>query len=114
MSIFYERFLRLCANAKKSPSGVAAAIGLSNAAATGWKNGKQPSDTTLYKLAEYFGVSTDYLKGEEEQKENPGIPKDAEVDEVTMELLNIVQNGSDDDRRDLLEMYKLLKRRETR
>lgn len=51
---FYENYLRLCAEHGETPSGAAAAIGLSNAAATGWKNGKMPSDVTLAKLAEHF------------------------------------------------------------
>ena len=52
---FYENYLRLCAASGESASGAAAAIGLSNAAATGWKKGKRPSDSTLAKLAEHFG-----------------------------------------------------------
>lgn len=51
---FYNNYLRLCAEHGETPSGAAAAIGLSNAAATGWKNGKMPSDVTLTKLAEHF------------------------------------------------------------
>ena len=51
---FYDNYLRLCAEHGETPSGAATAIGLSNAAATGWKNGKMPSDVTLAKLAEHF------------------------------------------------------------
>ena len=51
---FYDNFLRLCAERGETPSGAAGAIGLSNAAATGWKKGKTPSDLTLAKLAEHF------------------------------------------------------------
>ena len=31
-----------------------------------------------------------------------------------MELMDIIQNGTDEDRQDLLDMYKMLKRREQR
>ena len=51
---FYDNYLRLCAEHGETPSGAAVAIGLSNAAATGWKKGKIPSDVTLTKLAEHF------------------------------------------------------------
>ena len=71
MGNFYESFLSLCAKEGKTPSGVAAAIGLSNAAASGWKKGKVPSDTTLAKLSEFFGVSVDVLLGNEAKKEKP-------------------------------------------
>lgn len=111
MSDFYEKYLRLCRKIEKTPSGVAKCVGLSNAAATGWKNGKKPSDITLQKIADYFGVSVDYLKGEEEKKENPGIPKDTEVDEVTMQLMDIIQNSTLEDRQVVLEMFQMLKRR---
>ena len=71
MSIFYENFLYLCAKSNKSPSGVATSIGLSNAAASGWKNGKNPSQTTLAKLADYFGITVDELLSENENKPAP-------------------------------------------
>lgn len=79
MGNFYESFLSLCAKEGKTPSGVAAAIGLSNAAASGWKKGKVPSDTTLAKLSEFFGVSVDVLTGKETQKEKPDEAKIVEL-----------------------------------
>lgn len=61
MSNFYDNLIVLCAECNKSPSGVAREIGLSNAAATGWKNGKQPSRVTLAKLSSYFDVPVEHL-----------------------------------------------------
>lgn len=61
--MFYDTFLELCAAKGESPSRVAKKIGLSNAAASGWKNGKTPSQVTLVKLANYFNVTPDYLLG---------------------------------------------------
>ena len=68
MNSFYENFLTQCAKANKTPSGVAAAIGLSNAAASGWKKGKVPSEVTLEKLAQYFNVPASELMGEQKEK----------------------------------------------
>lgn len=59
--MFYDNFIRICAERKESPSGVAKKIGLSNAAANGWKNGKKPSEVTLEKLSQYFGVPVSKL-----------------------------------------------------
>lgn len=70
MSIFYENYLKLCAARQESPTAVSKKIGLSNAAATGWKKGKKPSEVTLEKLAVYFGVAREDLTGEE-KKEKP-------------------------------------------
>jgi len=40
---------------------------LSNASISFWENGKQePSASALFKLAQYFGVSADYILGIEE------------------------------------------------
>lgn len=74
MSIFYENYLKLCAARQESPTAVSKKIGLSNAAATGWKKGKKPSEVTLEKLAVYFGVAREDLTGEE-QKEKLSTPE---------------------------------------
>lgn len=66
--MFYDNYVALCAKLGKSPSGVAREIGLSNAAANGWKNGKKPNDTTLAKLSEYFGVSISELAEGKKEK----------------------------------------------
>lgn len=60
--MFYDKFISLCAQKGESPTQVSKNIGLSNAAATGWKNGKKPNDITLKRLADYFGVPVDELK----------------------------------------------------
>lgn len=80
MSTFYDNYIKLCAVHDKSPTAVSKEIGLSNAAASGWKNGKKPSAVTKQKLADYFGVTVEELTGESEQKEKPSTPEDAERD----------------------------------
>ena len=84
MSVFYKQYLALCAEKKVSPSGAAKAIGLSNAAASGWKKGKVPSDVTLEKLANYFGVPVSRFF--DEQKETaPTV-----TDERDLEMLSLL------------------------
>lgn len=113
--MFYDRYVKLCASVGKSPSAVAVEVGIGKSNVTYWKTGRNsPTDLTMQKLADYFGVSLAYLKGEEEQKENPTVQMDSEVDEVTIELMDIIQNGTDEDRQDLLDLYKMMKRREKR
>ena len=76
MGIFYENYVKLCASRNESLTAVAKNVGLSNAAPTGWKNGKKPSEVTLEKLACYFDVTVEELKGEEPaQKEKPSTPE---------------------------------------
>lgn len=60
--MFYDRFKALCESKGVSCSKAAEEIGLSNATPTCWKKrGLTPSGETLTRIAEYFGVSTDYL-----------------------------------------------------
>ena len=110
MSIFYENYLKLCAARQESPTAVSKKIGLSNAAATGWKKGKKPSEVTLEKLAVYFGVAREDLTGEE-QKEKPTPSEGSELDARFDTLLSQM---TDADRADLLEYmeFKVAKRKE--
>lgn len=71
--MFYDVFLRLCASKNVSPSKAAEAVGLNRAAVAKWKNGATPSAVTAIKLADYFGVTTDYLLGKPTQKETPPV-----------------------------------------
>ena len=87
MDDFYKRYCELCANKGMSASGVASAIGLSNAAANGWKKGKLPNDTTLAKLSAYFGVTVEYLRGEETKKDPAGT---GEVGSAKKALINLI------------------------
>lgn len=54
--MFWNNFVNLCNNKGKSPNRVCADLGYSTAIATKWKNGAIPRDTTLKKIADYFGV----------------------------------------------------------
>lgn len=61
--MFWNTFVSLCNKQHKSPNAVCAELNFSTATATKWKNGATPRDTTLQKIANYFGVTTDYLLG---------------------------------------------------
>lgn len=89
MSMFYDNYVRLCAQKGKSLSHVAEAVGLSRTSPNGWKNGKYPSEVNLQKLADYFGVTVAYLKGEE--------------DTITVDGISITP-----EERKLLELIKML------
>lgn len=100
MSNFYKTYISLCAKNKKSASGVAEEIGLSRASANGWRNGAMPSEVNLQKIANYFGVTVEYLKGEAEPKESPAANSDealmfalygGDTEDITPEMLNDVR-----------------------
>ena len=66
--MFWKTFDSLCRQKGSSPSAVAQEIGFSNATATKWKKGSTPQGATLQKIADYFGVTTDYLMTGQESK----------------------------------------------
>ena len=84
MLSFYDNYVSLCAKSNKSLSAVAEAIGLSRTSPNGWKKGKQPSDVTLAKLANYFGITVAELLGEEKKTATNG--DDLEWSEETLKL----------------------------
>lgn len=59
--MFFDRFKRLCEERGVSVYRACTDIELNRSAVAKWKNGGKPNGTTAAKLAEYFGVSTDYL-----------------------------------------------------
>ena len=63
--MFKKIFEQLCINKNVAPTKVCRDIGLSNATYSCWTDESVPRKTTLFKLAEYFDVSVDYLLGKE-------------------------------------------------
>lgn len=59
--MFYDMFEVLCRERKMSPSGVSIALGMSKTSPGKWKTGSLPDLNTVLKIADYFGVTVDYL-----------------------------------------------------
>ncbi len=84
--MFWTQYQALCQKAGKSPNGVAKELGLSSGTVTFWKNGKIPKSDTLKKIADYFGVTVDYLLGNEEKEK--ALPSPAQsLNETEAELV---------------------------
>lgn len=64
--MFWEKFVFLCNERNTTPAAVCIDLGYAKAAATKWKAGAVPRDTTLLKIADYFGVTLDYFKEEQQ------------------------------------------------
>ncbi len=67
--MFYDRLKELCKMRGVSITNVAKELGMSSGNLSKWKNGGVPRGKSLTALAEYFGVSTDYLLGTDTLKE---------------------------------------------
>ena len=59
--MFFNRFKALCEEKNISVYRACTEIGLNRSAVAKWKAGGRPNGTTAAKLADYFGVTTDYL-----------------------------------------------------
>ena len=69
MDYFYEKVMGLCNKKHISRSKMADDIGLSRSTPAAWEQGKSiPTYTVIKKVADYFGVSVDYLMSEKSPK----------------------------------------------
>ena len=66
--MFKQKFIKLCSQKGESPSFVCSKIGISPAAFSQWTDETIPRKVTQQRIADYFGVSVDYLLGKEQEK----------------------------------------------
>ena len=83
--MFKDIFIDLCNKNNVSPTSVCVAIGLSNAAFSAWTDETVPRKSTLLKIANYFGVTPDYLLGKDE--------KPAEIGELAEDVIVYHRDG---------------------
>ena len=66
--MFFNRFKALCDEKGISVYRACTDIGLNRSAVAKWKDGGKPNGTTAAKQADNFGVTTDYLLGQSDQR----------------------------------------------
>lgn len=96
--MFWINYTELCSKNGKSPNAVAKELSLSSGSVTSWKNGTTPHFPTLQKIADYFGVTVDYLLGKEAVQ--------SQEDENTVIIRG--RNGSYDKKKLTDEQIKML------
>ena len=90
MDDLYARIEDLCKSAGTNITTMCRESGVPRSALSDYKAGriKSLSVDKLSKIANYFGVSIDYLLGNTEQKEKPLVNEDEELTEYLDELKN--------------------------
>lgn len=99
LNMFWKNLVNLCNTKQTTPTTMVKALGIATGNVTKWKQGSIPRDTTLKLIADYFGVSTEYLLSDNEDKPSiPGssqnknppqdIPTEDELFEEIKKLLN--------------------------
>ena len=71
--MFYDVFTSLCEKKGVTPNKALTDCGISRTSPAKWREGATPRGVTLQKLADYFGVTTDYLLTGEDTKKAPGL-----------------------------------------
>lgn len=61
ISDFYKRLRDLCEKRGMTINELVKSLELSSGSPTAWKNGVMPRQSTLTRIADYFGVTIDYL-----------------------------------------------------
>lgn len=73
--MFYDKYYELCKQKGVSPSAAAIEMGINKGTVSIWKSkGTTPQTVILGKIADYFGVSVDYLLGNESVSDGPPAP----------------------------------------
>lgn len=96
---FYDIFERLCGDKGATPTQVARDNGLTQQTVSHWKTrGSTPKAETVQRLADYFGVSVNYLLGlESERVIIPGRLKIVEIDDPESGLFRYDIEAADEE-----------------
>lgn len=74
--MFWEIYVDLCGERGLSPNSVARELGFSTGTCTWWKKGRMPQMGALTKIAKYFGVTVEYLLGNQAEEQKEKAPTD--------------------------------------
>ena len=104
--MFYERLKKICDERGLALTNVVVnELHMSRGNLSRWKNGNVPKGDTLSTLAEYFGVSTDYLLGTDELKRDCLTALDNQTLSLTADEVRLIlkYRALDDEGRTMVE-----------
>lgn len=84
--MFFTRLKQLCDERGISVYRACTDIGLNRSAVAKWKAGGKPNGSTAAKLADYFGVTTDYLLGQSGEKMSGEAPRTVSDEDIKFAL----------------------------
>ncbi|NCB52369.1 MAG: hypothetical protein EOM54_10910 [Clostridia bacterium] len=98
------------AGEKVSPACINA--GLGKAFMSDLRKGKVPSVERIQRLADYLGIDTSTLLGEEPIKKEPADPKAGKLNELDVQLMNLLSQADPDLKRTMLALLEQHQRHE--
>lgn len=104
MTVTVQRIVDLTERYGTSGAFIARLCGKSRSLIAGWKNGKAaPTDSDLATIADLYGVSVAYLRGEVD------VPESSIKNALQQQLLDSVQSLTDDEMLKVIEYVRFLK-----
>lgn len=107
--MFYDNFLQLCNQKGISPTAAVVDMGFQKSVVTRWKK-SVPTDANKRRIADYFGVSVDYLLGNE-QKEEPQ-PEQIDLSDVELGFLGDYKELTEENKATVRDMVRLMRERQ--
>lgn len=95
---FWNNFEKECKNKNIKPSQIGKILNIAPSSINGWKNGSPPNSERLIAIADYLGVTTDYLLGR--SVSDPELPDDEK------ELIQNYRKLSDEGKRIIRNQVK--------
>lgn len=103
-NIFFTRFQNLCRRNGTTVNAVGRIVGASSGSITAWKQGTEPRPSMVLKIADYFGVTSDYLLGLDEK------PADV-LDQVDVAWYGQFQELTDEQKDIIRDMVAVMRKR---
>ena len=91
--MFWDNFVKECARIQKSPAVVVEELGFSNSMPTSWKKGALPHIKNRKKIADYFGISVDELRGKKKEPAGKG-----GLDEQMQMIVDLLKGATQEER----------------
>ena len=104
--MFVDTFYELCEKHKVSPNKACIDMGISRTSTAKWKSGSVPNGQTISKIADYFGVTTDFLLGAETKKE-PLTVDGEKLSDAEAELIQLFRRVPEDQQQLVLQMIRV-------
>lgn len=116
MCTLYERITALCTEKGVTGSRVCLDLGLSKSTLSDIKSGRKKSmrPDTIQKFATYFGVTVDYLLGNETEKAPAADSKGDILNEVDVAFYGDYKELSEDDKATLRDMARIMRERRSK
>lgn len=112
--MFFDVFKSLCDEKGISCKRATIEMGLSNSISTKWKRtGATPNGETLNIIADFFGVTTDYLLGQETEKTpTPQGERPISFDDFTYAMYEESKDLTEENKQKLLEMAQFFRQQQ--